>query len=160
MKTQPLIYLETSVFGFVYDEEPRNQDRHRAVIELLRQVREGQLRAATSSITTDELRSSPEPLADRLLALLVDVEELDLDDGEVEQLADAYIADGIVTERSADDARHVASATIARAEILVSLNLRHIANEWAERRINSINLHEGYWLLRIRTPEEVIRYED
>ena len=39
-------------------------------------------------------------------------------------------------------------------------NLRHLANEWSEQRVNSVNLREGYPLLSIRTPEEVLRYED
>lgn len=46
------------------------------------------------------------------------------------------------------------------ARLAVSLNLAHIANEWAGRRINAVGLREGYPLLSIRTPEEVVRYED
>jgi hypothetical protein len=160
MKAQPLLYLETSIFGFYYDEQPANQHRRQAVVSLLRQIHAGQFKAVTSSVTKDELRAAPEPLATRLIELLADVAELELDDDEVEQLAGAYIAEGIVPKKFADDARHVACATIGRAEVLVSLNLKHIANEWSERRINSINLREGYSLLSIRTPEEVIKYED
>lgn len=44
--------------------------------------------------------------------------------------------------------------------MLVSLNLRHLANEWAERRIAAVNLREGLQAIRIRTPEEVLAYED
>jgi len=51
-------------------------------------------------------------------------------------------------------------ATAGRADILVSLNLRHIANERAERRIGAVNLREGYGVLRVKTPEEVLAYED
>ena len=43
--------------------------------------------------------------------------------------------------------------------VLVSLNLRHLANEWAERNIGAVNLREGYQLISIRMPEEVLRYE-
>lgn len=34
-----------------------------------------------------------------------------------------------------------------------------LANEWAERRLNSVNLREGYVLIGVRTPEGVLRYE-
>jgi hypothetical protein len=54
----------------------------------------------------------------------------------------------------------VAYATVCKADILVSLNLRHLANEWTERKVGAVNLREGYQVLRVRTPEEVLRYED
>jgi hypothetical protein len=44
--------------------------------------------------------------------------------------------------------------------VLVSLNLRHLANAWAERRIAGVNLQQGYQAIAIRTPEEVLEYED
>jgi len=58
-----------------------------------------------------------------------------------------------------EDARHVAYATVGRADVLVSLNLRHLANEWAERNIGAVNLREGYQLISIRMPEEVLKHE-
>jgi hypothetical protein len=44
--------------------------------------------------------------------------------------------------------------------VLVSLNLRHLANEWSERELNAVNLRERYRLIGVRTPEEVLHYED
>jgi hypothetical protein len=66
----------------------------------------------------------------------------------------------VVPADFADDARHAAYASIAGADVLVSMNLRHLVNEWAERRLNAVNLREGYVLVGVRTPEEVLRYED
>ena len=66
----------------------------------------------------------------------------------------------VVPQTEALDAEHVACATVGRADIIVSLNLRHLANVWAERRFNAVNLWEGYQLLSIRTPETVLNYED
>ena len=94
------------------------------------------------------------------MAFLDNVRMLLADDGEVERLATAYIREQVMPERHADDARHVAYATICKVDVLVSLNLRHIANEWAERKVAAVNLREGYQVLRIRTPEEVLSYED
>ena len=83
----------------------------------------------------------------------------DVDDAEAARLAARYIAERVIPERFASDARHAAHATLARADVLVSLNLQHLANEWAMRRVNGVNLSEGYPLISIRTSEEVIRYE-
>jgi hypothetical protein len=159
VKHRPLLYLETSLFGFYFDSEPRNASRREAVVALFDQVRLGILDAATSSRTVLELNRAAEPLRSKLLSLLGDTRLLDVDDSETERLAAAYLREGVIPEKEVEDARHVAYATVGRADVLVSLNLRHLANEWAERNIGAVNLREGYQLISIRMPEEVLRYE-
>jgi len=58
------------------------------------------------------------------------------------------------------DAQHIAMATIRRVDVLVSWNLKHIVNLERIHGYNSVNLRLGYPLLEIRTPAEVLRYED
>jgi len=157
---RPLLYLETSVFGFCFDENARNALRREAAVALLRQVSLGLFDAVTSPLTFEELRRAREPLRAKLLEAVSFVDQVRADKQEVEHLAAAYVRSNIVPQAFADDAGHVAYATIRKADVLVSLNLRHLVNEWAERRIGAVNLQEGYQLLRIRTPEEVLAYED
>jgi hypothetical protein len=58
------------------------------------------------------------------------------------------------------DAEHIAIATINRVDALVSWNFRHIVNLQRIRGYNSVNLKYGYPLLEIRSPLEVITYEE
>lgn len=160
MHHRPLFYIETSVFGFCFDREPRNALRREAVTTLLGQIRLGILYAGTSPVTFHEFEGAAEPLRSELLAFLDDVQLLPADDEEVERLAAVYIRDGVISAKDIDDARHVAYATVCRADVLVSLNLRHIANDRTERNVAAVNLREGYQPLRIKTPEEVLSYED
>jgi hypothetical protein len=160
VKHRPLLYIETSVFGFCFDRKPHNVLRQRAAESLFRQVEMGMFRAVTSPLTTKELNRAVQPLRSQMLELLVPVVELALDADEVERLARVYTEDGVIPADFADDARHAAYASIAGADVLVSMNLRHLANEWAERRLNAVNLREGYVLIGVRTPEEVVEYED
>ena len=44
------------------------------------------------------------------------------------QLRDAYIQAGVVSEKSRDDATHVALATVSGCEIIVSWNFKHIVH--------------------------------
>jgi hypothetical protein len=155
-----LLYIETSVFGFCFDSEPRNVLRREAVEKLFQQLRLGMLAAATSALTFEELGRAPDPLKSRMLALLSGIKRLAADRDEVERLTEAYLRERVIPEEFAEDAEHVAYATVCRVDVLVSLNLRHLANEWAERRICAVNLREGYQVLSIRTPEEVLKYED
>jgi hypothetical protein len=160
MKHRPLLYLETSVFGFYYDDEPRNALRREAVVALFTQIRASILDAFTSPLTFSELNRTSGPRRADLLALLTEVRTPSLDQVEIDALTEAYIRAGVIPPDYAEDAVHVACATLGRADVLVSLNLRHLANEWAERKIAGVNLHEGHQALRIRTPEEVLNYED
>jgi len=52
-----------------------------------------------------------------------------------------------------------ALATIARVDVLVSWNFRHIVNLGRIRLFNAVNLEQGYGTLEIRSPSEVRDYE-
>lgn len=160
MKERPLLYIETSVFGFYYDEEPRNALRREAVRTLFQQIALGVVNAVASPLAEEELDVTAEPLRSRLLALLDQLDTLDADDAEVTRLAALYVKEGVIPAAETLDARHAAWATAGRADIIVSLNLKHLANEWAERKLNAVNVQEGFPTVSIRTPEQVVRYED
>ena len=57
------------------------------------------------------------------------------------------------------DAQHIAIATVGRVDVLVSWNFKHIVNLQRIRGYNSVNLREGYPLVEIRTPREVLSDE-
>lgn len=71
------------------------------------------------------------------------------------ELRDAYLAARIVSQRSSDDATHVAAATVARADAIVSWNFQHIVRLDRMRAYNQVNLTNGYGLLSIVSPQEV-----
>jgi len=159
VRHRPLLYIETSVFGFYFDPEPRNALRREAVRELFRQIDLGMLEAATSPVTSAELIAAAEPLRTQVLSLLATIAPLRADETEVTRLAEVYIKEGVIPPAEGLDARHAAYATVGRAEVIVSLNLRHLANEWTARGLNAVNMREGYPLVSIRTPEQVVLNE-
>lgn len=75
-------------------------------------------------------------------------------------LAQHYIDTEVIGAAKRVDAQHIAIATTNRVEVLVSWNFRHIVNLQRIRGYNSVNLLQGYPLLEIRTPEEVVNYEE
>jgi hypothetical protein len=160
VKHRPLLYIETSVFGFYYDEEPRNALRREGVRELFRQLELGILNAVVSRLTLRELNRSPEPRRTGTLSLARLAELLEADDEKAERLASLYVAEGVIPAAFEADALHAAYATVSECEVLVTLNLKHLANEWAGRKLNAVNAREGYPPVSIRTPEEVVRYEE
>ena len=52
-------------------------------------------------------------------------------------------------------ALHIALATVARVDVLVSWNFKHIVNLRRIHAYNAVNLKKGYPLLEIRSPWEV-----
>jgi len=75
---------------------------------------------------------------------------------ESRRLRDCYLAAKVVGPAHATDAHHVALATVARADLIVSWNFKHIVHYDKIRGFNAVNLREGYPPLAIHSPLEVI----
>ena len=78
---------------------------------------------------------------------------------EMEELTELYLENNIVSRKYSGDALHIAIATVIGVDVLVSWNFKHIVNLNKIKKFNSINLNEGYHILEIRTPKEVVNYE-
>lgn len=76
------------------------------------------------------------------------------------QLAETYISEGALTNKSYNDALHIALATLNNSDVLASWNFKHIVNLDRIRLYNSINLRLGYRLIEIRTPREILNLKD
>jgi hypothetical protein len=79
---------------------------------------------------------------------------------EATELADKYIEAKVVGKTSRADCQHIAIATLCNADVLVSWNFKHIVNLDRIRGYNGINYQNGHKMIEIRTPKEVIKYEN
>ena len=75
---------------------------------------------------------------------------------EAENLADLYIHEKVVGHTSRADCLHIAMATLNNADILISWNFKHIVNVHRIRGYNSVNYRQGYKMLEIRSPREIL----
>lgn len=157
------MYIETSLFGFYYDQKPVNKEKRESVRKLFWQIREGYFETGlVSSITITELSRAPEGIRGKLLSLIKNYQfkEIVVDEDKVEEIAQRYIKKLPVFEEFENDARHIAIATVGGVDVLVTLNCEHIANEQTILEVKEINIKSGYTKeLDIRRPEEVIIYE-
>ena len=77
-------------------------------------------------------------------------------DQEVVELAQKYIAEGVLPANKFEDAVHAAVATIFEMDALISWNLKHLSNLKRMEMINGVNMKEGYSKrLELITPMEV-----
>ena len=122
-------------------------------------VERGEIRVIVSDVLAEEAKKAPQRVRDFLGSLQeAQVERVESTD-ESDALAARYIAEGVVGESSLDDCKHIALATIAHADVLVSWNFGHIVNVDRIRGYNSVNMKLGYPQIEIRTPIEVIHDE-
>jgi hypothetical protein len=75
---------------------------------------------------------------------------------EAAALAEAYLAARVVPASSRVDALHVALASVARADAVVSWNFKHLVQLRRIRGFYAVNVLRGYPLIEIRSPLEVI----
>jgi hypothetical protein len=102
-----------------------------------------------------ELAGAPKDVRGVLEDLPKERLELVFQNEETEMLAEEYIAQAVVPPRMRVDGQHIAMATVARVDVLVSWNFRHIVNLNRIRAFNAVNLRLGYPMLEIRSPLEV-----
>jgi predicted nucleic acid-binding protein len=150
------IYIDTSVFGGCFDEEFKKPSK-----ALFRAIKANRATPLISDILIAELARAPQVVQDLLSATLKwgNAEQLEVTK-EALSLQQAYISAGIVVPKYADDGLHVAHATIARADVIVSWNFRHLVNPAQIRAFNGINLANGYGMIVILSPEAVIMMEE
>jgi predicted nucleic acid-binding protein len=149
------VYIDTSVVGgqftntFAADTTP-----------FFEAVGNGQFIILVSDLLEAELLRAPEHVRDFLTTIPASqIEPIRLSEDAV-NLADQYILAKVVGQTSRADCQHIAMATLAKADVLVSWNFRHIVNLDKIRGYNGINYRLGHNMIEIRTPKEIISYDD
>lgn len=150
----PRAYVDASVFGGIHDVE--FSEASQAFFD---QARAGHFALMISALVAEELDPAPEGVRRHFESWLADLEFVPIDERMV-ALQQAYLDAGIVTPKWADDALHVAAASVAGADLIVSWNFRHIVHFDKVRRYNAVNRLYGWPEIAIHSPSEVLRYED
>ncbi len=147
---EPLrVYPDTSVFGGLFDGEFAA-----LTAPFFRAVQSGRIVLLVSDLVVAELDRAPARIQDLLQGLLPASERVVIT-AAMRDLQVAYLAAGVVGSRYADDALHVAAATVVRAQTLVSWNFRHLVDPRRARRYNGVNIGRGYGLVTIVTPVDL-----
>ena len=149
------IYIDTSVIGGCFDDEFKEWSNR-----LFDDFKSGLKIAVISDITIDELSDAPMQVQDNFKTIPDDSLEIIIVDDETKKLANLYIAEKAVSTKFYEDALHIAISTISKVNVLASWNFKHIVNLEKIRLYNAVNLKNGYSLLEIRTPREILKFDD
>jgi len=148
-------YIDTSVIGGFFDEEFCED-----TWMLFRRLEQKEVCFVLSDILDYELENAPEKVKTLLGQYAEDHFERIVTSKEAEWLAGQYIAENVVGKNNLIDCRHIATATVAKVDVIVSWNFKHIVNLDKIKRFNAVNLKNGFPMVEIRSPRELNRNND
>lgn len=148
------VYADTSVFGGCFDEE--FEEESKLFFDI---IKTGKFILLISTTLLRELDKAPLKVQNILNELPPENVELIEFSDEISNLRDAYLEAGILSPNSEADAEHIASASVADVDFVVSWNFKHIVHFEKITGYHAVNLLKGYKGIRIYSPKEVVGNE-
>jgi predicted nucleic acid-binding protein len=151
------VYIETSIIGYL-TARPSNNLILMANLEATREWWEGRRTQFTlyiSQVVLDEVARGDTEIAARRLEILRDFPLLEVSEF-VQNLAAQFLSKSNLPPKAADDALHIAAATVYGLDYLLTWNCRHIANAQIQKKLAQISFDAGYELPTICTPYELM----
>ncbi|NOZ20265.1 MAG: type II toxin-antitoxin system VapC family toxin [Planctomycetes bacterium] len=149
------IYVDTSVIGGCCDAEFAAWSNG-----LMWDFQRGLYRPVLSEIVAAEIQRAPEEVLLKYAELLsYDPEFAELTEDAAE-LARVYLERGAVGSDFENDALHIALATVANVDVLVSWNFKHVVRLDKIRLFNAANIELGFKTLQIYSPREVTTHDN
>ena len=149
----PRVYLDTSVLGGCFEEKFAPWSNG-----LMDDFRAGRFIPILSDLLASEVIGAPETVR----MIYAELETLSPDRiGLSEQafkLLALYEARAVLGSKYQADMLHMALATVADADLLVSWNFKHIVRFDKIRLFNAANAEQGYKPLAVHSPREVTTY--
>jgi len=158
MKRKLKLYLETTIFNFVFAED--SLEKRDDTLKLFAEIKQGLYEVFTSKYVLDELERAGEPKRSKMKALIKDygVEILPTLPSIVE-LSEKYIEMGMIPAKYPDDALHIAAASVWNMDVIASWNFKHIVKIKTVMMTEAINNMCGYSRVMIHSPKEIIEYD-
>lgn len=154
------VYLETSVISYLTARPSKTilGAAHQQLTLAWWETR-NQYELLVSESVMRECGAGDPSAANKRLAVLTDIPLLLIGEQAL-VIAEALVEQGIVPSKAAEDALHIAVATVYGVDYLLTWNCRHIANPEIQRGIAAYLEQIGLFLPFICTPEELLGEEN
>jgi predicted nucleic acid-binding protein len=147
------VYIETSIVSYLTARPSRD-----LIVAANQQVtyewwenHRNHFQLYISSLVIKEAECGDKEAAQKRLQILQDIPLLEWN-AEISDLANSFVKQKALSDKSKDDALHIATATVYNLDYLLSWNCRHIANEEIQKKVAKICAEMGYEMPRICTP--------
>jgi predicted nucleic acid-binding protein len=149
------IYLDTSVISYLQQNDA--PERMKDTLALWKQFEQGTYDIYLSQVTLDELGECPEPKRSVMFDYLGKISYTKLEvTEEVVTVARRIVDMGILSPKSMDDCRHIATAVVHECDCIISWNFKHIVNIKTIRGVRAITELEGYKGIDIMNPSVLL----
>jgi predicted nucleic acid-binding protein len=151
------VYIETSIIGYLTARMSNNL-LLMANVETTREwwdARRDQFELYISQTVLDEAARGDAEIATRRLEILSGFPLLEVNEA-VQDLSTQFLTKSNLPPKAADDAIHIAIATIYGLDYLLTWNCKHIANAQIQKKLVQISFDAGYELPTICTPYELM----
>ncbi|MBF0472247.1 MAG: hypothetical protein HQK91_03525 [Nitrospirae bacterium] len=145
------VYADTSVFGGCFDDEFSEESK-----AFFDEILKGKFILVISTTILRELNDAPDYVQKILKQISTEMIEFIEYSDEIAELRDAYIKAEVIGVSHKYDAEHIATATVADVDFVISWNFKHIVHFDKIRGYQAINLLKGYKPMLIYSPKEVI----
>jgi predicted nucleic acid-binding protein len=155
MVVRETVYIETSIIGYLTARSSKNLIIA-ANIEITRDWWENchkNFDLYISQIVVDEISRGDIEMVNQRLEVIRDYPLLEVTEA-VDDLASEFMAKSNLPPKAADDAIHIAVATVNNLDYLLTWNCKHIANAQIQKKLGEICSNLGYKLPIICTPYE------
>lgn len=154
------VYVETSVISYLTARPSKTilGAAHQQITLAWWETRDRYQLLVSESVLRECAAGDPDA-AQKRLAVVRDVPLILITEQSL-QIAEALVAKGIVAAKAAEDALHIAVATVHGLDYLLTWNCRHIANPEIQRGIAEYLEQIGLFLPFICTPEELLGEEN
>ena len=147
----PKIYLETTIINFYLDTD---RDAHLHTVNLFGDIKAGKYEAYTSRIVIEEIEKTIGDKKGKMLEVIAEFNLPILETSvEAENLADVYVAEGIVPVKYRTDGLHIAIAAVNDLDMIFSMNFQHIVKQKTMEMTAVINSLRGYRAVKIFSPK-------
>src|SRR5215211_883427 len=154
---KPKVYLETTFVSYFAARPSRDiiTAAHQQLTQEWWERRKDNFDLFISQIVLQEAREGDEGAIKRRLEMLESLPIIEVNPNAV-SLAQALVSDGILPQKAAADALHIAIATVQGMDYLLTWNLKHLANAVIRNAIADACRQRGYEPPVICTPEELM----
>ncbi len=151
------LYLETTIPSYQTARPSRDLivAAHQQITHEWWEKRRHNFEIFISQFVIDETGQGDEEASQRRLEILSEFDLLDITD-DVTDLASAILDAGVIPQKAATDAAHIAIATVHNIQFLLTWNCAHLANAEISIGIKSVCKSRGYECPIICTPEELM----
>ncbi len=151
------VYLETTVISYLASRPSRDLvlASHQQITHDWWETRREQFDLFVSELVAREAGAGDPTAAERRLETISSLPLLELN-REALALADAFVSRGALPQTAAEDALHIALATVHGMDYLLTWNCTHIANAAIRYKLGELCYAHDYELPVICTPEELM----